>query len=249
VTEARAAYDRGAKAYDAEEYTTAAAELARADLLAPNAMVLELALKSVLKAGDPVLGMSLVERVEQRGLQGGALEQAMQARARFASRVGRVIVTCRGACAATVDGVPISLGSPRWMSVGAHDVEISANGLRERRRVDVLGGALARVEQAPPNASRLPPSAPPVPASSSDGRVSPALFWVGLGATALLGVASAFSGADLGSRHEQFVQSPSEQGAQDGRAAQIRTNVLIGVTIATGALTGALGLFAVRWKS
>lgn len=249
MAEARAAYDRGAKAYDSGDYTTAAVEFARADQLAPNATVLELALKSALRGGDPLLGMSLVDRAEQRGVQGGAAEQAAQARARFESRVGRLLVQCRTECAATVDGAPTSIGAPRMMLVGPHDVEIVANGARERHKVEVLAGTLVRVEQTAHEPTRLPPAPPPLPPPGSDGRVSPAVFWIGLGATALLGVAAGFSGADTRDRHEQFVQSPSEQGAQDGRAAQMRTNVLIGSCIATGALTGALGLFAVRWSS
>ena len=46
---ARAAYDRGAAAYDAGNYELAASELTRADDLAPNDIALELALKAAVK--------------------------------------------------------------------------------------------------------------------------------------------------------------------------------------------------------
>ena len=249
TAEARSAYDRGAKAYDAGDHAVAAAELARADLLAPNATVLELALKAALRSDDPLLAMSLADRAAERRVEGGAAEAARAVRARFEGRVGRLVVQCRTACSAAVDGAPATAGTARWVLAGPHDVEISAGGARERRSVVVGVGGIVRVEQAPPAPVRLPPPPPPAPSpSTGDGRVSPAVFWIGLGATALLGVAAGVSGLDTRERHDQFVQSPSEQAAQDGRAAQIRTNVLVGATIATGVLTGALGLLAIRWS-
>jgi hypothetical protein len=246
LTEARAAYDRGARAYDAGDFAMAAAELARADQLAPNVTVLELAIKSALRSDDALLGIALAERAEARGTAGGARDSAPALRARFEPRLGRVVVRCRAICTATIDGTPAAVGAPRWVLPGAHRVEIAVGAGQEWRDVSVAAGGLFQVEQAPPAPVPLPPAPPP--ADPSDGRISPAVFWIGLGATALLGVAAGFSAADTRDRHDQFVESPSEQAAQDGRGAQLRTNVLIGATIATGVLTGALGLFAVRWS-
>jgi len=63
---ARAAYDRGAAAFKAKRYAEAAAELVRADALAPNAVALESALKAAELADDAALAMTLADRAEQR---------------------------------------------------------------------------------------------------------------------------------------------------------------------------------------
>jgi hypothetical protein len=251
VAEARAAYDRGAKAYDTGDFSTAAVEFARADALAPNATVLELALKSSIKADDPILAMPLVERAEGRNAQGQLAETARAARERFSPRVGQLVVRCSG-CTATLDGALTAVGVKSWVLAGSHEVVVSlASGARERVPVQVAAGALVNVEPAPKFVVRPPPPVPAEPKSSpgapGDGRISPVLFWVGVGATLVLGGAAVASAVDTRNRHEAFLQSPSEAASQDGRASQIRTNVLIGASAATGVLTAALGAFAVRW--
>ena len=63
LTDARKAYDRGAKAYDDGDYVTAAREASFADQLVPNTTALELALKSVLRVELHVLAMQLADRI------------------------------------------------------------------------------------------------------------------------------------------------------------------------------------------
>src|SRR5687768_1985938 len=112
VDSARSAYDRGAAAYDRGEYPLAAAELARADELAANDVALELALKAAVKAEDAPLAMTLAARAD--GRQGNAALRSARdaARARMASRTGRVVVTCLPStiCNATFDDVPYPTG-------------------------------------------------------------------------------------------------------------------------------------------
>jgi hypothetical protein len=56
VSVARAAYDRGARAFNAGQYVAAAREFSVADELAPNPVALRFALQAVLFLDDPVLG-------------------------------------------------------------------------------------------------------------------------------------------------------------------------------------------------
>jgi len=85
--------------------------------------------------------------------------------------------------------------------------------------------------------------------------MSPAWFIVGLSATAIAGGFAIGSGVDTANRSSAFswCRSPSPPSsnncaelATNGQAAQLRTNVLIGVTAGLGALT-VLTLPFVRW--
>src|SRR4051812_29325922 len=71
--EARRWYDRGAAAYDAGNWAVAATQFAHADELVPNLTVLRLALTASVRADDPVVGMSLVDRAKKRLGEGSPL--------------------------------------------------------------------------------------------------------------------------------------------------------------------------------
>src|SRR5262245_55502094 len=68
-TEAHAAYERGAAAFDRGDYPTAAKELARADALFPNVVALTTAIKAAILADDPALAMELADRTESRPVE------------------------------------------------------------------------------------------------------------------------------------------------------------------------------------
>lgn len=258
--DARKAYDRGAKAYDAGDYATAAREAAYADQLVPNDVALELALKAALKIDDPVLAMVLADRAEARKDAGEATKTlAERARKGAAERVGELRVDCKGArtCTATVDGAPFPFLARSWATVGPHAVRVVADGRAETFEVVVARGreALVAVRDRPASAAPLAPSvAPSAPASPSSpdraetaGGLSPAWFWAGVAVTAALGAATVASGVDTLNQHDDFVAQPSRDASTNGQSAQTRTNVLLGVTGGAAAVTLALGLFAVKF--
>ncbi len=107
---------------------------------------------------------------------------------------------------------------------------------------------------APPS----PPAAAPTtrdPASARGADVvparsglHPAWFFVGLGATAIAGGVTVWSGVDTLDKHAQF--DGGDTAVRDaGLAAQTRTNVLLGVTGALGLGTLALAIFGVDWAA
>ncbi len=77
--------------------------------------------------------------------------------------------------------------------------------------------------------------------------ISPAWFWGGLGVTAVLGGVTAWSGVDALKRHSDFEATPTADLQSSGKSAQLRTNVLIGVTSAVGLATLLVAVVAVRW--
>jgi len=257
LVQAREAYERGARAYDEGRFREAVDELARADELVPNVVALELALHAALKHDDPVAGMALVERAEARATEGHLGELAARGRNQFAPRVGQLIVTCPRdtECRAKVDGIDVSAGAPRWMAAGDHEVELFVEDAVQRRQVHIDGGARVEITPMVPAPSREAAPAPKprprpakAPVASVEGeRISPAWFWIGVGVTAV-GVAGIIaSGVDALNKREDFLAGPSEATEAAGRSAQLRTNILLGVTGALAAGTVALGVVTYRY--
>jgi hypothetical protein len=85
--------------------------------------------------------------------------------------------------------------------------------------------------------------------------LSPVFFVGGLVATAALGGVTVWSGIDTKNNPgpDAVRQACRGQGEacpeyQDGRARQLRTNVLLGATIGVGVLTTAVGIFFTNWR-
>jgi hypothetical protein len=154
---ARAAYDRGTRAFDHAEYSVAAAEFARADALEPHPVALKWALLAAVKADDPVLGMTLVDRTARRASDASLAGAASAARQKFQPRVAALVLRCPNgrACQGRVDGAPAAViestpaaaaagtSTPQRIYVlpGTHAVEITVDGRTDRSLVEVAAGA------------------------------------------------------------------------------------------------------------
>ena len=260
---ARQAYDRGAAAYDAKDFPRAAVELARADELMANDVALEQAIKAAVKADDPRLAMTLASRGARRS-NAGVAAAAEQARQKMASKTGTVIVMCplRPACNPTVDGEPVHAGAPHIVLVGDHAVVIEGGGgprdvltakVAPDGVVEMRASAPSSAAPAPSPVAILPPPlakdeqprAEQAPTTSSG--ISPVWFWVGAGATAVLGAVTIGSAVDTQSKHESFRTQPSEALQNQGLDAQLRTNLLAGGTGLVGIATIIVGAFFVKW--
>ncbi len=255
ATSAAEAYDEGVERYRQRRFGEAARAFARADELSPHPIALRQALEAAALADDPALAMALAERVEAReGATGEASALVARARARYGDKAGKFVLRCppRAAdCGALVDGDAAALGPPLggWALAGVHTVHLKAAGRLEPRTVFLGGGQT--LELSPVLAGPASERAAPAPGGGAGLR--PGWFWGGLALTGALGVASAWSALDTASRHDDF-RRDREAGAagpgqaDEGRAAQARTNALGAATIAVGLATAALGLFAVRWR-
>jgi hypothetical protein len=163
---ARKAYDRGLVAHKQGKFSVAATEFALADTLAPSPVALRAALDAALSADDPVLGIELLARTKRAASPPDLAASADKARAAFASRTGRVVLSCNeGApCEGSVDGTALAVGKERIVKVGDHTVRLRASGADESRVVKVSPDDL--VELRPSAALGLPsalPSTPPSP--------------------------------------------------------------------------------------
>jgi hypothetical protein len=262
VEEARAAYAKGAAAFDAGRFSEAATELARADTLAPNDTALEVALHAVVRTDLATLAMELAERAQSHAVTPAIAELARRARDRFAEKVGRVRISCPPPCTARLDGDDVDVGTRRWVTTGEHTVEMNLDGRArvERRTVRVASGESIVVEPAlvvaPPDVDARPPAAlgptrsehaEPEPAPPAARGVSPVVFWTAAGLTTALAAVTLASALDTRSKHEAFAGAPTVANGADGQASQTRTNVLFAATGLAGLATGVMGAFFVRW--
>jgi hypothetical protein len=252
--EAADEYDRGLAAHARRDFRQATLHFERANELAANPVALEAALRAAILADEPVLGMRLAARAEATPSAPAAVgAAAAEVRAKLGPRVGRIVVDCLG-CSVAIDDEPALPGAAVFVLVGAHRVEIrSGGGAPTLLDAHVEAGETVRL--TPP----APVVAPPMtldhdggPSGDRDaerrrGGLHPAVFWVGAGATVVLGAATIASGVDVLAREEEFREEPTPARASSGQAAETRTYVLGAATGVFGLATIAVGAFAVAW--
>jgi hypothetical protein len=245
-------YRRGKAAYDNALYTSGAHNVAAADAqfaaaardftaaddISANHVALESAVLAILRiekptSADAVLAMRIVDRATQRGES--SADDLQKARAKYARMVGRIALVCRDAspCPARIDGEPAK--PVTWVSPGSHDVEWEQGG-RGSVTVDA-GGAVDAHAPAPPRVEK----------SDKTEGIAPTWFWVGIGLTTIGLGASIASGIDTLHKHQVFAAQATAAGQDDGRSAQLRTNVLFAVTGVLAVATAGVGIFAVGW--
>jgi hypothetical protein len=245
---ARDAYDRGAAAHLRGDEVTAARELALADAIVPSPVTLQAALEAAIAADDAVLVVLLCDRAERAPNEQALAALAHRARSRFGSRVGHVRVECDAgtACTLALDGAPIEAGREVVVPVGRHVVSIDRAGRSEQRvvRVDPAGAATIAITASAPLVEQS--VAPALRRDAPRARRPLGWFIASLAATAAAGGATIGSGVDTAARHTAFVSAgcagPAHGNcsalANDGAAAELRTNLL-------GAVTGGLGAVTV----
>jgi hypothetical protein len=86
--------------------------------------------------------------------------------------------------------------------------------------------------------------------------VDPAWFWIGLGVTGVLGAVTIGSAVDTIGKHGDYVDAQERDASEeeldaaeeDGRTAQNRTNVVLGITAGAAVATAVTGAFLVDWS-
>ena len=176
-----------------------------------------------------------------------------------------------GAAAVAGEAVVVRVGSHAVTLEAAGSVVQRVVTVAPDETILVGPGPAPVAPARPPSPLPTPPSPPlvrppgpalaraPVPgARIARGGLSPVWFYSGVGATAVAGGLALGFGVDTSNRHAAFERAcgtpstpapPSCAGlAADGRDAQIRTNVLIGVSAGLGAAALLTALF-VRWHA
>lgn len=246
---AREVYQRGKVAYDRGDFGVAANAFAEADARSPNDRVLELAIASAHRANDPALGMTLVDRADERGL----VAVAKAGRDRFAAYVGKIVVVCPdfSMCKASLDDRPLSTAKPNWATLGKHTATLTVDDdAAEISTVVVTATEIVAIKRSvrdvAPSVVQVFDPLPAAPAREPRARPSRAWFWGGVGTTALLGAGTLVSALDVRSIHDDFASNRSDELAAAGKAAETRTNVLLISTGIVAVATAVVGYFVFK---
>jgi hypothetical protein len=183
----------------------------------------------------------------------------------------KVHVSCDEPCAVSADGRAVAHAPDTdhvfFVDPGAHALTVVFEGSDPLQR-SVYGEPgeklpLVVTRPATPrtnastrraDASTQPASEPDRPRTSTDPtpvamdlgrsarRLSPAWFGVGAAMTVGLGATALWSGIDVLRRNDDYETMPTEAGYDAGRRAELRTNVLIGVTSGIALTTVVLAI-------
>lgn len=270
VSSPRVAYDRATKAWKADEKEAAAHWFARADLLQPSERALGSALRAASSAKLAPLAMALAARADRAPANAELAKLSKEARAAFSESTGRVDVDCAAAtpCTPALDGLP--LPEAGYTTLGVHEVTWACADGKKSKQVNVEAKSPAKVTAtcaSEPTLAEAPAPPPPLPPAAKakqpavDARpagettaerhgMSPTWFWVGVGATAVLGGLSVWSGLDTKSQHDEYVEGGRLDGTKrsSGESAQTRTNLLLAGTGVAGLVTLGIGVFAVDFR-
>ncbi len=249
---AAARFRDGENAFKKHDYTGAAAAFEEANQIAPHPAALFNAARALEKAGELARAANLCARYLKDAPEKDKRRTSANAMlAELRPKLGRIAVGGGGQDVA-IDGVVVELDETH-VDPGDHVVTASFAGRVVERTVTVVAGSLERITlEAPKPVSAMDSTqAEPEPDFVRDDPqkeaetkpLSPTYFWVGAGATAVLAGVTVWSGLDTNSAREQFDESPSQSGLDDGRSKQTRTNVLLGATAVVGTLTAVTGLF------
>jgi len=274
VREAGEAFSRGRSALKAQSYVEAAEHFEVADHKVPSHQALQMALHCRIQAEQleqaavlAVLGKELYpENKAIAELAGPVLKKADE-------QLHKVDISCSEECSLVV-GTKVIHGRAAmrrviYLTPGSQVVTASWSESRSaKREVEAVAGAASQLSFHAPALEKPPQITPPISpnvkpireepkqdAPPDEGGWSPAVFWTGVGLTAVAGGLTVWSGLDTQNnpgvdavRRECGNGGPRcEELYDDGVSRQTRTNVLIGVTAGIGALTLIVGGFATDW--
>ncbi len=266
-------YDRGRRAFLADDFEGASVHFESAYRDAPRAETLRLAIRARRKAKQNARAATLAAIAAERYPNDPPTAQiAKETLDETAPQLQELLIECASECAITADGRVASQtdGAKHrlFLDPGSHELGVSFKaGGSTARRIEAKKGARDTIMlEAPivprPSESKGTPSADPAPGANDATRaagekpLSPVVFYVAAGVTVALAGVTVYSGIDAKEhpgvdavRRACAGKDTSCPEYQDGKAAETRTNVLLGVTLGAAALTAVTGIFFTRWAS
>lgn len=256
--EAAQRFKEGEKAFKRHEYAAAAKAFEEAHAIAPHPAALFNAATAHQKAGDLVRAANLCARYLRDAPEDDSRrEKANVLIGELMPKLGRIQVKDRGAKNVELDGKAVD-AETTYVDPGDHTVSGEFGDKTVQRKLTVVAGSLVKVALDPPKregaaleeeGDDAPAKAPePDATQKADKGLSPTLFYVGLGVTAVVGGVTLWSGLDTNKARDEYDADPTPEGLDEGRAKQSRTNLLLGATAVAGVGTAVVGLFLTNWK-
>lgn len=260
---AQASFQEAQKAFKAGDFRHAAEKFDEAYKRAPHHAPLWNAGRAWHRAGELTRAANIYAKyLREAPPQAPDRNRAIVALKEVQAKLGRIDVHATDVGEVTVDGEAFE-GEGVYVIPGAHVVEgKTTNGAHESVRIpqSVAAGETVSVALVPPRPPPSPaapvavlipaivPAQPSTAARSSSG-ISPAFFVVGTVLTLAAGGVTVWSGLDVSKQKDEYLRGAQTQEKYDaGKSAEVRTNVLLGVTGGLALLTAITGLFLVDWK-
>lgn len=251
------AFDQGEKAYTQGRYADAGAAFEEAFRHVPHPAALWNAARAYKRGGELVRAANVyalyLEKAEPDAPDRKSAQSDLD---QLSKKLGRLEIFGPDAQDVRVDNTPARTGLV-YVTPGTHVIAARVGDQDLQRVQSVDAGAAAHValvaENTAPKTPSTPAQAPDASESTSSSSknlrvLPPAAVYGGAGASALaLGLTIGF-GVDTLNARDEFDRSPTPEKLDEGRSKQTITNVLLGTTIALGALTGAAAIFFVDWK-
>lgn len=261
-------FERGAQAFERGEFAVSASEFEAALSLRPHPVIrFNLAL-ALARLGRPSAAVQQLRQVvgdpaADRELRGRAEREQKSAEQALSRVTFRLSDPTRERV--ELDGKSVDLAAQGELALdpGTHHVRVISNSsvvldqdleLSPGERVELRVGERSRridvvvVPDAPAPAA-APPIAPVLPSAPPSG-LPPALFYAGVGVTAVLAGFTVWSGLDTKSAYDDYqrdlpllTQPEADQRVDSGHARELRTNLLLAGSLLAGAGTAVLGVW------
>jgi hypothetical protein len=272
-------FDAGRRAFKLKDYENSAVHFENADRDAPSPEALQSAIRGRKEAGQVARALTLSAWGLVRYPNDKAFgEYAKQLIGESERSLYKLTVNCSPDCTVIVDSKVLPFGETAagvvYLDPGQHTLQAGWSYNRHKNAdVNAVAAQAGKLTfEAPPvekMASETPADGESKPGATSGdgdrgvekekkGGLPPAVFFAGLGVTAVLGGVTIWSGLDT-------VKNPGEQRVRDecnpsvyqgapeecptyktGLAHQMRTNILIGATSVVGATTVVLAVLT-KW--
>ena len=240
---AGAAFEEGVGLFQKAQFAEAARAFLRADEIAPSAVALTNAINAGKRAGDYLL----VARAAQRAIDRGELEvQAREVLAEAATRLARLDLRCEEpSCQLWIDGEPIAAGR-HYLLPGRHALRAIAGARVADEGLSAGAGDTYEVHLLAREGKK--PGGDPAPIPPKKG-LPRAVFFTGIGMTAVLTGITIWSGADALSAKNALPAHPFQSQNDDVLSRAHRTDGLLAGAVVLAAGTAVVGVFFTQWSS
>jgi hypothetical protein len=275
-------FDSGRRSFKIKDFENAAVHFENADRDAPSPEALQSAIRARKEAGHTARAATLAALALSRyPTDKGLGEYAKQLLSESERLLYRVAIACSPDCTLIVDNkvmpFPESANAVVYLDPGPHALVAGwSNNRHKNSDVTAIAGGSNRLSfVAPPiekptaapvdptGSSREPDAAAPAAEGDSGQEkpkksgLPPIVFFVGAGATAVLGGVTIWSGIDTMSNpgtKRVSEECPAGKPITDCPTYQLgldherRTNILIAATSVVGVTTAVIGLFFTNWS-
>lgn len=267
IRSAAAEYDAGRRAFMEGSFDSAATHFENAWHDAPRAEALRNAIRARREAKQYARAATLAALAERMyGDDAPTMVVVHDTLQASSPKLHRVSLTCSVECGVAADGRAVSLEDAKrftlYLDPGTHGLVVTWSGDRSKEvSIEARAGGSEDLTLAPPEPKPAPvvtpvaatPAPPPPPAAQKP--FGPVIFFVGAGLTVAGIAATVVSGIDAENnpgtdavKRDCVGLGESCPTYQRGRSAQLRTNVLLGVTAGLAVVTGVVGVFFTQWS-